>query len=77
MNDSAAATPADPVSQAARIDAIDVLRGFALLGIVAVNIQYFAMPDVAYFNPTAYGDLQGDQPPGLHLEPGCWRIRSS
>ena len=44
---------------AARIDAIDVLRGFALLGILVVNIQLFAMPEAAYFNPTAWGDLQG------------------
>lgn len=52
-------TPRSPVPRAARIDAIDVLRGFALLGILVINIQYFAMPDMAYFNPSAYGDLQG------------------
>ena len=42
-----------------RIESIDVLRGFALLGILIVNIQAFAMPEAAYFNPTAYGDLHG------------------
>jgi len=38
-----------------RIIAIDVLRGFALLGILLMNIMSFAMPDIAYFNPTTYG----------------------
>ncbi|MBP2680672.1 MAG: putative rane protein [Candidatus Krumholzibacteriota bacterium] len=38
---------------------MDVLRGFAILGILAVNIQSFAMPDATLFNPTAYGDLTG------------------
>lgn len=38
---------------------IDVLRGFALLGILVMNIQSFAMIGAAYFNPTAYGDLNG------------------
>jgi len=38
-----------------RIDIIDVLRGFALLGIVIMNIQAFAMPSQAYFNPFAFG----------------------
>ena len=50
---------AAPVVQDARIDSIDVLRGFALLGILFMNIQLFAMPDMAYENPTAYGDLEG------------------
>ena len=44
--------------EAGRIDAIDVLRGFALLGILVLNVQSFAMPGAAYFNPTAYGDLE-------------------
>ena len=48
-----------PVIEDARIDSIDVLRGFALLGILVINIQLFAMPDAAYYNPTAYGDLTG------------------
>ncbi len=42
-----------------RINSLDALRGFALLGILAMNIQYFSMPMAAYLNPTAYGDLTG------------------
>ena len=48
-----------PVTGTDRIDALDTLRGFALLGILVMNIQIFAMPDAAYFFPTAYGDLGG------------------
>jgi len=48
-----------PVTGQGRIDALDTLRGFALLGILAMNIQMFAMPDAAYFFPTAYGDMSG------------------
>ena len=48
-----------PVTQAERIVSIDVLRGFALLGILVVNVQAFSMIYAAYFNPTLYGDLSG------------------
>ncbi len=48
-----------PVPATDRIVSIDVLRGFALLGILVMNIQAFSMIAAAYFNPTAYGDLAG------------------
>jgi len=50
---------AGPANRWDRIVPIDVLRGFALLGILVMNIQSFAMPDAAYLNPTAYGDFTG------------------
>ena len=50
---------AKPVATGARIASLDVLRGFALLGILVMNIQLFAMPEAAYQNPTAFGDLTG------------------
>ncbi len=50
---------AAPVAQSERIDSLDVLRGFALLGILLMNIQMFGIPFAAYFNPTAYGDFTG------------------
>ncbi len=33
-----------PVQESERIEALDVLRGFALLGIFMVNIQFFSLP---------------------------------
>ncbi|MGC6426049.1 MAG: DUF418 domain-containing protein [Akkermansiaceae bacterium] len=38
-----------------RIDAIDVLRGVAVLGILLINIRSFAMPDIALSNPSEFG----------------------
>lgn len=48
-----------PTQAGERIIALDVLRGFALLGILIMNIQGFSMPEAAYFVPTVYGDLSG------------------
>jgi uncharacterized protein len=42
-----------------RIDSLDVLRGFAVLGILVMNIQTFSMPMAAYVNPTTWGSLSG------------------
>ena len=48
-----------PTSTEERILSLDVLRGVAVLGILIVNIQLFAMIDSAYLNPAAFGDLSG------------------
>ena len=52
-------TTLQPVGTRDRIQALDFLRGFAILGILIMNIQSFAMPGAAYLNPMAYGDMTG------------------
>jgi len=54
-----ASNPVSPVSQGERIAALDVLRGFAVLGILIMNIASFSMPLATYSNPTVFGDLTG------------------
>ncbi len=51
--------PAGPVMVGERIISLDVLRGFAILGILIMNIQSFSMIGAAYLNPTAAGALTG------------------
>ena len=58
-----------PVAGGERIVSLDVLRGFAVLGILAMNIQSFSMIGAAYFTPVAYGDLDG-------LNHWVWRLSS-
>ena len=48
-----------PTSQGERIDSIDVLRGFALLGILLMNILEFGLPGAAYDNPRLWGGDHG------------------
>ncbi|MEM9418420.1 MAG: DUF418 domain-containing protein [Planctomycetota bacterium] len=50
-------TATQPISPKYRIVAIDVLRGFALLGILLMNIRSFSMIGTAYFNPEAAGPI--------------------
>ncbi|WP_033073951.1 DUF418 domain-containing protein [Sphingopyxis sp. MWB1] len=42
-------------SGASRIIALDALRGFAVMGILAMNIIAFSMPEMAYISPRIYG----------------------
>jgi len=44
---------AAPASE--RIATLDIVRGVAVMGILAMNIVAFAMPGAAYLNPMAYG----------------------
>jgi uncharacterized protein len=47
------------VAPAERVVPLDVLRGAALLGILTMNIRFFADVTAVYENPTAHGDLRG------------------
>jgi len=50
---------AAPTTPGERVRSLDSLRGFAVLGILVMNIQSFSMIGAAYINPMAYGDLSG------------------
>ncbi len=45
-----------PVQPMERVAGVDVLRGFALMGILAMNILAFSWPDSAYESPRAGGN---------------------
>ena len=48
-----------PVPATERLETLDVLRGFALLGILAMNIRAMAAPFGAYMYPYALFDFTG------------------
>jgi uncharacterized protein len=56
---------AEPVTAAERFFAVDVLRGFALLGILAMNIVGFGWPEAAYADPFRGAGFEG-------LDRGVW-----
>jgi uncharacterized protein len=56
-----------PVTAPERYFAVDVLRGFALLGILAMNIVAFGWPGAAYSDPTRGGGFAG-------LDRGVWFV---
>lgn len=47
---------ASPTGRAERIDTLDIVRGFALFGILLMNIVAMGLPGQAYFNPAALGE---------------------
>ena len=49
----------NPTQLSERIISIDVLRGFALLGLLPINIQVFSMIGIDYMNPLVYGNFEG------------------
>ena len=48
-----------PTAPSMRIESIDVVRGFALLGILLLNILAFGLPSRAYFDPSVDGAIAG------------------
>ena len=48
-----------PISEHHRVSSIDTLRGFALLGILVMNIQSYAMISAAYAFPNLHMDISG------------------
>lgn len=49
-----AATPDAPIAPSARVPALDILRGFAVMAIFLVNIKGMAMPFPYYSNPSLW-----------------------
>lgn len=56
---SEAATPVQPTAALERVTVIDAVRGFAVLGILAMNIVEFGLPMRAYENPAFAGGASG------------------
>lgn len=47
-----------PISRAERITSLDLIRGFAILGILPMNALYFGLEPAGYFNVSADGVAQ-------------------
>ena len=62
--------PLAPVLPTERIEAVDTLRGFAVLGILMINIWFFALPEQVMYSPAAAGGSDA-------LNLGVWAVVSS
>jgi len=62
-------TDAAPVTVEDRIESLDVIRGFALLGILLLNILGFGLISSGYFNPEVAG---GSTPFEMELNLAVW-----
>lgn len=61
------AAPVGPVGPSERIQSVDVLRGFALLGILLINIRYMALPLGQWHDPAAHTQALGVPQLGVWL----------
>jgi uncharacterized protein len=57
MSTAAATQQAMPVAQSERIDILDALRGFAILGILLMNIPGFGLPSAISQDPTLWNEI--------------------
>ena len=57
MTSTPATATAGPVPESERLGTLDLLRGFALLGIFMVNMQFFTMVFSAFMKPGIFGDV--------------------
>lgn len=58
LDAAASSKAATPIAGSGRIGALDALRGFAVLGILVMNVYAFAMPFAAYANPLVAGGTE-------------------
>lgn len=49
---------AAPTNPGERLGVVDILRGFALVGILAFNIDHFGLPSAVYMNPGSAGGFE-------------------
>ena len=59
VEDAVKGEPARPVAVEQRIPSVDVLRGVALLGILVINIEFFALPSTVFLYPQLAGGFTG------------------
>ena len=60
MNSAVSIQPTlKPVLESQRVDSVDILRGVALLGILVINIDFFALPGTIFFDPSSAGGFEG------------------